>query len=1388
MFRERKRYVAFVFCFVLFFLLTSSVFVFGKPDTKAPPDLKKWEEWVMYGNEKYACPSFYNDFHEFKCIWPELLNLDFTSAGGTFKQMVTAMIDSWFYLPGNNNFWPVSVAIDGEKVPVLLHRNKPAVRIQAGRHKISGEFKWTEVPQSFVIPEMTGLVALRVNNKVVNEPFIDKAGKLWIQKKVKNETGALGRESNIINVQIFRLIEDSVPLRLKTVIRLTVSGENRREKLISCLPVNMMTVSVKTPLPLKLGEDGVLQVDVRPGKWNIHLMSISDDPDYRFMPATAPYGEELWAYKQYPDLRVARIEGVEPVDPAQSRLPPVWKNYSTYRVRKGNLLSIKEIQRGTPEATADALFLKREFWLDFDGNGATVKDEVSGIAGKRLFFSMENDAYELGRVKMDSEDKLVTLKNGRRGIEVERGQVNLMAVSRGKKNVTDSPVSLGWKSRFKSVDGLFHLPPGWRLLAFQGGTAQYKSTWIDSWTLLDFFLILIVAFAVVKLFGWLWGGLFFTGLIVIAHEPGAPFYMWIVISFTTAIFNVLSSGEQNGKGGFLFRVVRFVHYSTMIILAVISFIFIAGQAKIMLYPQLEKVSARKSYSQAIEADTFASVEESEKVSVPQRRLSKKELLRDMAGSKRPDGSYGEQQKYQVAQQGMVTQTGPGIPAWDWRKVQVKLGAVSEEHKIKLWLLSPFQNSIFSAFRILFLLLMLYRFSNIRLSPFLRKKQAGSKVITALILMILFIPAAQGISAEMPANDLLLELEKRLIKPPECFPNCAVISDAKIYLPDSDSFKDKKQFIEIVLSISADVETAVPLPSGNGKWQLYDLVNDGKPHLAVISDKKTLWTYIPEGVHTLKIRGIAFNKKQFQFLFPLKPRYVETYSDGWAVTGINGNHQAENVIQASVIEPVEASKDSGADDGNKNELITEYLRVKRTFVLDFEWSVITTVERIVRSQDQQGVVADIPLLDNELVRTDHPAISITNSVATVSMSSRENKIEWQSSIPISSELRLKSVKGVRLTEVWGLRQSSMWHSTFEGIPVIYPEDSVGSFWYPWPGEELLLKISRLEPAPGQSMTIDSVRADYHIGKGYNRLLLKARIRTTSGRTHHIISPENTFVEHIRLNGTSFPLSGNSEKISLPVQPGTQDIEIEWNESQKWSDSWLKSFFFPKKIQFPELNVGSYLNNIDVYIHLPDKLWLLWTCGPRLGPAVLAWSLVVAILLYSIIAGRMNLSPLKSRQWLILGLGLVSLSVPEMLLVAGWFFVIEARKNKAASSPVLFNLIQMLLIAWTVFTVVVCLKAVSNGLIGIPDMQISGNLSSENKLHWTLDHNDNLLPRPSVWIYSIYIYQLVMLAWALWFSMGVIKWSKMCIDSLKSETFWKDMGLFKKKKKESGRDSI
>jgi hypothetical protein len=98
-------------------------------------------------------------------------------------------------------------------------------------------------------------------------------------------------------------------------------------------------------------------------------------------------------------------------------------------------------------------------------------------------------------------------------------------------------------------------------------------------------------------------------------------------------------------------------------------------------------------------------------------------------------------------------------------------------------------------------------------------------------------------------------------------------------------------------------------------------------------------------------------------------------------------------------------------------------------------------------------------------------------------------------------------------------------------------------------------------------------------------------------------------------------------------------------------------------------------------------------------------------------------------------------------------------------------QATLLLSTFITAMILYSAVKNGLLGIPDMQIDGNGSSGALLKWTLDRSSSgSLPCPFALIVSIYVFRLLMFAWAVWLAFRIVEWSKWAYSALRHNGIW------------------
>ena len=120
-------------------------------EANVPEALRDWQDWVLEGYEYRDCAFYFNrgaaERREYICAWPGELSLTVDARSGRFDQTwsVTGE-DMWLPLPGDAAYWPDRVTVNGAAVAVIERDGTPSIRVQPGRHRISGSFGWDERP------------------------------------------------------------------------------------------------------------------------------------------------------------------------------------------------------------------------------------------------------------------------------------------------------------------------------------------------------------------------------------------------------------------------------------------------------------------------------------------------------------------------------------------------------------------------------------------------------------------------------------------------------------------------------------------------------------------------------------------------------------------------------------------------------------------------------------------------------------------------------------------------------------------------------------------------------------------------------------------------------------------------------------------------------------------------------------------------------------------------------------------------------------------------------------------------------------------------------------------------------------------------------------------
>ena len=634
------------------------------------------------------------------------------------------------------------------------------------------------------------------------------------------------------------------------------------------------------------------------------------------------------------------------------------------------------------------------------------------------------------------------------------------------------------------------------------------------------------------------------------------------------------------------------------------------------------------------------------------------------------------------------------------------------------------------------------------------------------MLLLAISVAAGYPdpgfAAYPPQELLQQLKQRLLKPAECLPQCAEIESLSIQLdPDKADF---------ALKAHAAENLALPLPVPLNEWTPDAVSIDGKPAPALFRDRsETLWLYLEKGVHDVTVRGRISHLRSLRLDFPLQPRTIDTSLQGWSIEGADSLSQS----QRSMTFTREQAEGAQQDKFDTRSDIPVFARVTRHIRLGLDWQVVTTVQ--LESGTALPALLRIPLLPGEAVVSD--GIEVDHGNVLVSLSEASPGLSWLSSLQKSDTIELTAPASQPWSETWQLEVTPIWHVETGGIPAIYHQLASGRWnpqWRPWPGEQVTLAVTRPPGIEGRTRTIDHSLLTLTPGKRATAAELSFTLRSSQGQQHTITLPHHAELESVSIDDKSVPVRQDGDKVTLPLSPGSQDIVIKWKELR--GIDWL---FMTSAVDLGMDSVNARINLNQGY----DR-WILLAGGIRQGPAVLFWGVLIVIVLIAIGLGRIRGTPLKTHSWILLGIGLSTVTPFIALLIAVWIFALYARGRAGEfSNASLFNTMQVVLVFLTLLALASLFGAVSNGLLGNPDMQIAGNGSSNWQLNWYQDHLGTAMPR--AWIISapVLAYRFMMLAWSMWMAFALINWLKWGWGCYSSGRLWMPITTKAKNKTET-----
>ncbi|MEO8809711.1 MAG: hypothetical protein ABI386_05655 [Rhodanobacter sp.] len=1332
-----------------------------------PPPLRDWQGWVLQDVPHHGCPFLSNRMpgsDSYRCAWPGRLVLDAGPDGGSFSETVHVDAPSWVALPGDHRQWPQQVSLGNQPATVLEHEGGPMLWLAPGDYQIKGLLPWTSRPADLRVPESIGLVSLSVDGAAVTRIERDGA------QLTLGEAASAQRAADALSLRVYRRLTDGLPAMLETRLQFNVTGTAREQVLGPVLPAGFVATALSGDLPARLENDGHMRVQLRPGQWTLTLSARSVAPLARISVSLPPPPwpkQEVWSYADDNALRSTRVEG-NAIDAAQAGVPGDWAGLPTYVLDNRSGLSVEPGNRGNEGGQGDALHLRREMWLDFNGGGFSVADQLSGELRHHQRLDV-TAPWQLQRAS-ESGDPLLVTRNakGREGVELRDRRIDVSAGLRLPAHLGAVPSS-GWQLPLDGIDATVHLPHGYRLLgAF--GADRSDDSWAAQWSLLDLFVVALVALLAGRLLGWPWALLAVGYLALAQHEAMAPLWTLALALAFALVLRALPEGRLRlfARGGAV---------ALFALAALWALPFVAAQLEYALHPQLEQGNAPRMVSAAYAPKTADTDKVSDGLQSPPPPIPPAPV----APAPPPDMQSEPERSANAAPASVrklhgvvvtgsvitvskligeaqdnrtVIQAGAGTPHWDEGN-NYRLGwsgPVTPQQTTRMVIAPAWLVRLLRVLMVGLLTVVLARLAlHLRLplrGDWLRSR--GAAVATAALLAIVLLPAGAHAQA-LPDPPLLNQLRSRLTEAPKCAPQCAEVAQAQLQVIGT--------LLDVELEAHVGATVALPLPKPDEAMPLIDVSLDGHANPALLRNGEQLLLRVDRGVHRVSLHYRLDGVDSAALHFALPPQRIDfidkdsSVGQKWSLEGIDGGRLLGDSVTLRRVQT--------AADGKQlptTQSFPPYVRLTRSIGLGLDWIVVNRVERI--APQDGGFSISLPLLAGE-----HPkgeGVLVRDGSINVTFKAGQSVASWSSQLDRSTQISLQAPSLAQRAEVWEVGAAPMWHVDATGVPTSASED--GLRFDPLPDEKLQLTITQPVAVAGDSLAIDSVRLTSRTGERASDLQLTVRARSTRGGEHAIEVPPGSELLEARRDDEVMNMAIRDGKLSLPLLPGQHDYTLLLREPRGMS----------ARVLTPSLDLHAPLANIDLTLHLPQDRWVLWTWGPTDGPAVLYWSQLLVLLLAAWLLARYAPTPLRLRHWLLLGLGFSAFAWTAYALVVVWLIALGVRTRIRAPEQmagVRFNLLQLGLGALTALALVVLIGAIPQGLLGLPNMHVAGNDSSAGSLHWFADRSSGALPRAGLFSLPLWVYKLAMLAWALWLANALIGWLRWAFDAWTHGGYWR-----------------
>lgn len=1332
--------------------------------SQTPDPLKSWEAWAAEPFSYRQCaikPGLNGESPgQYVCQWPGKLELEIAPMGGRFSQSWSMEQSGSVSLPGSLRNWPRQVRVNGVLTPVVKQNDTPSVLLSPGLHTIQGQWSWDAPPSQMEIPISTAWWSV---DGVDGDKVSRQGGVLLLSASPVLDHKPANKDS--VNLRVFRKFIDAQAVQVQVLMEIDVGGSPRELAMGPVVdPDRWVPMGVESSWPVQWKSNGMLRVQAQPGQGQV-LLSLRCISDCN-KPFTRPQADASWPQVEYwalgsdPGFRIVSWDSPA-IDPRQVAAPANWHDLPWVQVNQGASAGWSVKSRG-PTDKDSAMHLTRTAWLDFDGQGWWLQDSIQG-ATPRSYRLVALPPYTIAAASFIGGEPLLVSKDeqGTTGVEWRDPMVAANILLRQPHRAPRVPIS-GIDGEFSTVDWTLHFPAAHRVL-FAPGADQARGVWWNHWRLTQ-----VLGVALLLLLSWRWGGLralLPAGLLVLFafHSPGMPAWSW-------GLALGLGLLARAGLPDKLQKVAMWAWYVSLATWLLLATSFAISQVKAAMYPQwaersvpaYQQNTVLSGVSGSMESGVFNQMGDFEDMASSSSE-PRKEISADSASMSAPSAPMVPSPPPRaIEENGATISAGPGVPQWSspspvtlsWQ------GPITPSDTIQLWVAGPFLVTLARWLSVA--LLFLVAWSLVRRPPLSNKPVFGrlrfpwkkAAAVSLLSLALPLVASAANITPsapQAPSVSVLDRLGQQIHPIPSCAPGCVSISQAHL--------SSARGALVVEMEVHSQARAALPLPTdAEGGLVLSSIEQEGVAIVRVVQEGGQAWMEMREGVSLVRLVYMP-RAASGALRFAEIPVQVSAQAEGWGFSGIQSGRLATGVLGWNKIASTTAAVD---DRETRTQLaIPPFVVINRTIFFGPKWEARV---QVVRMAPQEGAfVIAVPLLEGEQPSQDLPRNEAGDVV--VSFGPAQDTVEWVSTLQPKTTLDLSAPSDTSRIERWTLQPGTRFRVSPKGMDSL--SHNAWTF-YPLPGETLSIAITEPTPVEGGTIAIDRASLTQQWGPRGQSVDLSLHARATTATDLVIEVPPGLGLDQVHRNGSPVPGSRiESGKLLLPAPPGQSSWDLRFKNDQAPS-LWVSS---------PEFKFNAPLANLDI-VHVPGaKRWILDTQGPGKAPAVAYWPWLVVLVVLAVILGRWRNSPLKTWQWVLLGLGFSVAAPWKIAVVGGWLVALDLRSRhsgKIHASP-LFNLIQVALVAWTVLAIATIVGALPESLLASPDMKIYGEQSG--RLTWFVDQVKSAVAWPQAVVVSvpIWVYRALMLSWALWLAVSALNWLRDGLRSWLRDGHWHKISL-------------